>query len=140
MRYEKLISLNICASRLNPDEGKGQEDGRSCFMTAAPSTGGRHTQAPFPLCSWLRMWVEGASVAVEIANLRVFILMSFYFDFNASSKCVRRFLIFSPASPFVFVFVVVAVAAAIAGIIVIFTSIAIAIAIVIVIVIAYIEI
>lgn len=103
MRYEKLISLNICALRFNPDKRQGREQeqgiGRSCFMTAAPSTRSTHTGLPLPLCSWLRMWMEGASVAVEIANLRVFILMSFYFDFNASSKCVRRFLIFFPASP-----------------------------------------
>lgn len=32
--------------------------------------------------------------SLEIANLRVFILMPFYFDFNARPKCVRRFLIF----------------------------------------------
>lgn len=139
MRYEKLISLNICALRFNPDKRQGREQeqgiGRSCFMTAAPSTRSTHTGLPRPLCSWLRMWMEGASVAVEIANLRVFILMSFYFDFNASSKCVRRFLIFFPASPSCSSS---AVAVAIAVIIVIFTSISTSIAIVIVIVYEYI--
>jgi len=40
------------------------------------------------------MLLSGARL--EIANLRVFILMPFYFDFNARPKCVRRFLIFLP--------------------------------------------
>lgn len=45
-----------------------------------------------------RSWSWGPRLA-EIANLRVFILMPFYFDFNARPKCVRRFLIFFCLSP-----------------------------------------
>lgn len=67
---------------------------------------------------WMWMWMNRemamamamASVArLEIANLRVFILMSFYFDFNASPKCVRRFLIFSSGFRLVFVLIVIAI-------------------------------
>jgi len=117
VRYEKLISLNICASQAKHANEPWPERrstpftircGAAVLLLLLPSSSSPSLPtAPPHMCSWAahvdRAGEDGngsgyggmlSGARLEIANLRVFILMPFYFDFNARPKCVRRFLIF----------------------------------------------